>query len=310
VVVDDPAYPSVITVTDGSTMFARFGSPLWEQIVCIGYVDHGDRAAKTVVFTLAYADANGIIIGTDELRQGGQFEVGIHYGLSNRDQVRNVPNGNCRESFPVDHPITPGAPPTSTFTFSASKHAAPTAIADVLVSAREIDYVDGTSYHAAHTPQPGDRETLPAQHATAANPLGLPLVTPAAPISDAPFEMTDAIEEYGARVCPVFRNHRGVIATHVVIGDVLVARDGTVYGTVVVQSDGSFKPDEVGRMNENLCATMPGTFNGESFTTRPYRGSAAVAIGRIIVTPLEMFFSDGTSWRIAPPRPGSPAQFP
>jgi hypothetical protein len=98
--------------------------------VCVTVVNGAAQPAQRVRFAFEYADSRGGRIGSDELDVSGTFLPGVEYGLP------GIPAGPwhpyCR-ALSLPAAVLPR-------------------IQEIRVSVREIDYDDGSAWHAADLP--------------------------------------------------------------------------------------------------------------------------------------------------------------
>jgi hypothetical protein len=300
---DDPAHPSAVTVTGGLPFLATIYG-VRAEVMCVTIVNKGPRTATRISLNLAAVDAAGTIAGVDVMSAGGTFPVGVP--VASTPSRGDVPNGNChtiwaaggfsgaRWSYPKFHgPFVP--------------------IVAFAVSAREIQYDDGAVWKAESLPQTDDHVALPAS----APQTGLvSIAAMAAPGS--PADLTDAYLKAQAnrqdqipralekQVCIAFVNHDARIAKLVRAAFAFVNADGKVLGVQAYDIRGRFASglpfDEV----PTNCATMNGTWqlDGTFQYTDPQTGVSG-RVARIVTSPLEVDFVDGTSWQSAnPPKAG------
>jgi hypothetical protein len=302
IVVGDPARPSAVTITDGSTYLgSTFGVAM--DVACVAFVNHGPHTATKVGLNLAYVDATGTVLGVDFIYPTGKFFAGARSAFSgSRDQ--SVGNGNCHPIFPPK-----GAPNDSTFRYRMGRDAPPTVVAAILVSAREIVYDDGTAWRTDEVPHPGDHVTIPAVPFSAAVPAGPPLLSMRV-VAGSPVELTDVRADTAAApvqiTCVAFTNRDARVAKRVNVALAMVDRTGTVVGVETLYNKGTYSQGISIDTGPGLCTTIYGKADGDSFLYLPQgRGGPTVALGRIIATPLLVEFADGTSWQAPnPPKAG------
>jgi hypothetical protein len=297
-VTNDPGYPSPLAVVDGSTHVVTS-----TDVVCVAFVNNGPRTATKVSLSLAYVDAEGNVLGVDVISPRGVFPVGKRSAFSG-----GLENGNCHDTMQDRRP-----PRSSTVTYKPGRTAAPVPVAAVLVSAREIDYDDGTAFRADRVPHPGDHAMLPSPPpVSAAVPAGLPVVSPGV-APDAPFVVDDAVlagfpyDRFGMYVCWEFTNHGTAAANKVRIDLELVDRTGAIGGIVDTYATGNFAPGVLIDNTRGGCTLLTGTWDADTFTIHPH-GGAPVTTGRVIAVPVRIEFVDGTTWQSAhPPHIGDAA---
>ena len=301
-ILGDPARPTAITVTDGSTyLTSAYGIPM--NVSCVAFVNHGPHTATKVGLNLAYVDATGTVLGVDFIYPTGKFFVDARSAYSgSRDQF--VPNGNCHPIFPT------GKTADSTFRYRMGRTAPPTEVAAILVSAREIVYDDGTAWRTDQVPQPGDHVTIPPVPPFSAAVAAGPPVLSTRAVAGSPVELVDA-PVYGApsqaqSSCVAFSNHDARVAKRVNVALAMVDRTGTVAGVETLYNKGTYSQDIKIDTGPGLCTTIFGKADGDTFLYVPRgAGGPPVAIGRIIATPLLVEFADGTSWQAPnPPKAG------
>lgn len=305
-IADDPARPSAITVTDGSTYLysSRAALGVRMHVACVAFVNHGPRLATKVGLSLAYVDATGTVLGVDFIHPTGKFPVGVRSAFSGGgggglDRM----DGNCH---PIDDPRDAL---TSTLRYRMGRGAPPTDVAAILVSAREVVYDDGTAWRTDQVPQPGDHVALPSPPPfSAAVANGLPLVS-AQPVPEAPVELNDAVSfgplNSSADVCVVFTNHDPRPAKRVNVALALVDRTGTIADVRTSYNTGTFSQGILIDNSRGACTDMNGRMDGDTFKYKT-PGGDLVPIGRIVATPLLVEFADGTSWQNPhPPQAGA-----
>jgi hypothetical protein len=305
-VVGDPARPSAITVTDGST-YLTSAYQVQMNVACVAFVNHGPHTATKVGLNLAYVDATGTVLGVDFIYPTGKFFVDARSAFSgSRDQF--VPNGNC-------HSILQTSARDSTFKYRMGRSAPPTDVAAILVSAREIVYDDGTAWRTDQLPQPGDHVTIPpAPPFSAAVPAGPPVLSTRA-VTGSPIELNDAIA-YGAparmqSACVTFTNRDARVANRVNLALAYVDRTGTIVGVETLYNKGTYSQGITIDNAAGACTTFYGKADGDNLLYQPQGGGAAVPVGRIIASPLLVEFTDGTSWRAPnPPKRGDTVTAP
>ncbi|MDB5039760.1 MAG: hypothetical protein JWN27_486 [Candidatus Eremiobacteraeota bacterium] len=303
IVAADPAHPSDIAFADGSTYETSFQGILMD-VVCVAFVNNGAKTATKVGLNLAYVAADGTVLGVDSLYPPGSFPVAKRSAFSGVRGATPVSNGNCHPTFAVQRTSS------STFQYRLGRDAPPTDVATVLVSAREIVYVDGTAWRTDDVPHAGDHVRPPVPPPfNAAVPSGPPLIT-AMSAPGSPVTVDDAIRFGGeARypaVCVVFTDRDARTAKRVVVAHLLVDRTGTVADVKFGYNTGTFSTGVTIDNSRGACTAIEGGADGDSFLYRTMdRSGEAVPIGRIVVVPFSVDFADGTSWQ-APgvPKPG------
>jgi hypothetical protein len=285
-IINDPAYPSAITITDGT----MHGSSVYQipvNVTCVAFVNNGPKTATKVGLNLAYVDPDGVIMGVDVYFPRGKFPVGVRSAFSGPNEPNITPNGNCQKSF-AGRSNVPG------YAYEPGKggHGGP--IAAILVSAREIVYDDGTAFRTDSGPHTGDHVVLP--------PLAPPAVIVAtgppvfAASSDAsPLEIIGDVG-YGAdhQVYVGFTNRAAIMAKHILINLALVDRTGKIVGLNEMNIVGTFSPNLLITTGRGSIVNIPGTLDGDAFMYDA--DSGRVAIGRIIAMPVRIEYADGTSW--------------
>ncbi len=301
---DDPAHPSAVTVTGALPFLATiYGGEV--EVMCITIVNKGPRMATRIGLSLAAVDAAGTVAGVDVSSLGGTFPVGVP--VASTRSTSDIPNGNCdvihsaagfsqaHWSYPQFHgPFVP--------------------IVAFAVSAREIHYDDGTVWKAENLPQTGDHITMPANA-----PQNGPVHIAAMAAPGSPVDLTDAYQRAHAsrqsqipgalerQVCIAFANHDARIAKAVRTDFAFVNADGKVLGVQTFDIRGKFSSDgPVEDSRGGNCATMDGKWqpDGTFDYTDPQTGASG-RVARIVASPLEVDFADGTSWQSSnPPKAG------
>jgi hypothetical protein len=327
VILADPGRPSAIELTESSTYLLGIGSTgSADNVVCFVFVNHGAHTATKVGLSLAMVDATGTVAGVDVMYPTGKFFSGARSAFSGSRDTVAVPNGNCHLL------LTPRSVAGSTISYRVGQRNASTNIIAIVVSAREIVYDDGTVWRNANVPQTGERVVLPsALQSAAAVANGPPVVTPGN-VSGSPVEVTDAfryesvdsvrsgnsvnVARVRGGVCAIFTNH-DLRTVKRVSFDVSVAdRKGAIEDVRLIDARGKFSTGvPIDNANgsrrspgEANCTAVPGVFDADSFMMKPHGPtSAAIAVGRIVVTPSRVEFTDGTAWVApSPPKVGDP----
>ncbi len=303
----DPARPSAITVTDGST----YGTSIYSvaiDAVCVAFVNNGPRPAKAVRFSLAFADATGTVLGVDSIYANATVPVGARSAIS-RSGDPFFPNGNCDKLIAHRH----GAFDSSLW-YRVGKSPPDHEVAAILVSAREIIYDDGTTWRSDQLPQTGDHVTIPpAPPFSAAVPAGPPVLSIRS-VPGSPVELND-VNAFGASrsrdTCVTFTNHDARVAKRVNVALVLVDRTGTVAGVQTLYNKGTYSQDVKIDNSRGACAYLYQQTDGDTYYYDPKVGERLIAIGRVIAMPLLVEFADGTTWQAPnPPKIGDPVTAP
>ena len=284
-VLDNPAFRSPITVTDGST------SVIFKQQLCFGSINHGTGTASAITFNVEYVGPDGVALGVDEFGVRGEFPTGVRL------------HEFCRQS-PRFAPIADYEPAHGRF--------AP--VAAIFVSARSVSYADGSTFTAATVPKSGDRVLLPAPVESAATSGGLPIFS-AAREPRTPIELLAVYFCYGRAthgVCAPFVNHDARPARAVIFDLLLVDRAGNVTAIQRCEEDGTFGQ---GWIDSDPPPEFPLWYSFQPDQDRWFiilkRGAPLTEAGRIMLVPVEVDFKDGSSWTSpTPPELGQPAPLP
>lgn len=328
VVAADPTRPTALEIT-GATTYVLNGTSGVRDVVCVSFVNHGPSVATKVGLSLAMLDATGTVVGVDVMYPTGKFPAGERSAFSGSRDATDVPNGNC-------HAInSTGATQHSNFSFRPNKDTPLADVVAILVSAREIVYQDGTAYRTDQVPQTGDHLALPAAPAfVAAVPNGPPLVSFAA-VTGSPIEITDAfaaetVVQTGGRpsgggllgliaaipvttrsrsYCMTFANRDPRDVKFVRVNLAVVDRTGKVAGIETLDSKGPFAQATTADSGI-ACEGIRGKLDADTFLYQHGDGDP-VPVGRIVITPAQVDFVDGTSWTAPnPPAVGSPLSTP
>lgn len=306
-IADDPARPSAISVTDGST----YGTSAYNvaiDMACVAFVNHGPRPAKGVRLSFAFVDAAGTVLGVDSIYANATFPVGVRSAIS-RSGDPFFPNGNCDKLIAHKHGNY-----DSTVWYRVGKSPPDSEVAAILVSAREIIYDDGTTWRSDQLPQPGDHVTIPsAPPFNGAVPAGPPVLSMRS-VPGSPVEVND-VTAFGATrsrdTCVTFTNHDARVAKRVDIALVLVDRTGTVAGVQTLYNKGTYSQNVTIDNSRGACTYLYQQTDGDTFYYDPKVGERLVAIGRVIAVPLRVEFADGTTWQAPnPPKIGDPVTAP
>lgn len=295
VLVNDTSHPSVVTVTD-----AFFTHITGIDIVCVGFVQNGQKTAKQVGLSLAYVDAQGVVIGVELNYMYGKFGSGL-------------PAGTSTPRYPVDHPFTngnchktihDGGAVTSSFIYRPRGAAQAVAVAGIVASAREVIYEDGTAFRTDDVPKTGDKLPFAIPSPAAAVASGGPLYSASTSVTE-PFKVLDIIPN-GIRGEVCFRLQNGAKnATLARVALVKIGRGGKVLEADESQTSGRYTAAAV--MGNDICTRVKGRDVGVELFADTDGGRAA--IGRVIAVPLHEEFADGSAWdNPHPPRAGDPGQ--
>ena len=237
-VFDDLAHPSAVSVTGGMPFLATIYGTQFE-VMCVTVVNKGPRTATRIYLNLAAVDATGTVAGVDIMSAGGTFPVGVP--VASTPSRGDIPNGNC-------HRISASGG------FSGSRWSYPkfhgpfVPIVAFAVSAREIDYDDGTVWKAENLPQTDDHVTMPASA-----PQNGPVAIAAIAAPGSPVDITDAYQRALAsrqdqipgglerKVCIAFVNRDARVAKLVRTGFAFVDADGKVLGVQTYDIRGDFQ---------------------------------------------------------------------
>lgn len=299
VLVNDTSHPSVVTVTDAFfTHSTEYGVPI--DVVCVGFVQNGQKTAKQVGLSLAYVDAQGMVIGVEVNYAYGKFGSGLPAGTSTPRYPVDHPfnNGNCHKT------IHEGRDVTSSFMYHPRGAPQAVAVAGIVASAREVIYEDGTAFRTDDVPKTGDKLPFAIPSPAAAVPSGGPLYSASTSVTE-PFKVLDIVP-YGNRgeICYTLQNG-AKNATLARIALVKVGRGGNVLEVGESQTAGRFTAG--GPIGNEICTRVKGRDVGVELFADTDGGPAA--IGRVIAVPLHEEFADGSVWdNPRPPRAGDPGQ--
>jgi hypothetical protein len=294
--VNDAGHPSSVTVTDAFFSHgSEYSVPI--DIVCVGFVQNGPKTAKQVGLSLAYVDAQGVVIGVELLYAHGTFRSGLRAGGSMGRPVDNpFNNGNCHKS------LHEGRAFTSSFMYRPSGVRDAVAVAGIVASAREVVYEDGSAFRTDDVPKTGDKLPFAIPPPATGVPFGGPLYSVSTGVT-VPFAVRDIVP-YGNRgdICYTLQNGAKE-ATLARIALVKLGRDGNVIDIDESQSTGRFAAGA--SMGNEICARVKGRDVGDEFFAETAAGG--VAVGHVIAVPLREEFVDGTVWdNPRPPRAGEP----
>ncbi len=299
VLVNDTSHPSVVTVTDAFfTHSTDFGAPI--DVVCVGFVQNGGKTAKQVGLSLAYVDAQGVVIGVELNFSYGKFGSGLLAGTSTPRYPIDHPfsNGNCHKT------LHNGRDYSSSFMYRPRGAAQSIAVAGIVASAREVVYEDGTAWRTDDVPKTGDKLPFAVPPPAAAVPSGGPQYSASTSVAE-PFKVLD-IAAYGIRgdLCYLLQNG-AKNATLARIALVKVGRNGNVLEVEESETKGRYAAGAP--MGSAICPRVKGRDVGLELFADTDAGPAA--IGRVIAVPLHEEFADGSVWdNPHPPRAGDPAQ--
>ena len=296
---DDPAHPSAVSVAGGMPFLATIYGAQFE-IMCVTVVNKGPRPATRIFLSLAAVDAAGTVAGVDIMSAGGAFPVGLP--VTSTPSRGDIPNGNC-------HRITASGGFTGSRWTYPKFHGPFVPIVAFAVSAREIDYDDGTVWKAENLPQTDDHVTMPA-NAPQNGPV--PIAAMAAP--GTPVDITDAYQRAQARrqdqiprglerqECIAFVNHDARMAKLVRTSFAFVGPDRRVLGVQTYDIRGKFSPGIPIDDAPSNCATMNGKWqpDGTFSYTDPQTGVSGT-VARIVTAVVEVDFTDGTTWQSSNP---------
>ncbi len=316
-IANDPAHPSPIEVTGGSTLITIADYRDASELVCAVLVNHAPRTATRMTLSFAMVDASGTVIGVDLVHPSGRFapETPVQYSGGS-------PNGNCDL-------IYSGTNVERTSFWYRAPRSQPAQIAAVLVSAREVIFDDGTSFRTDNVPQSGDHVTLPPASPFSALPPALTAKSPVvaadrtpriaiATPSDSPVEISEAYQQDfflgrsddpQRRTCVVVTNRDARTAKFVRLNLAIGDRNGTIAGVDTLDAKGTFSRGvALGRW----CSTIAGWWTPDGFGYIPQgRRGPVVPIGTIVAVPVQVDFADGTSWQAPhPPQTGEPVKAP
>ena len=300
VLVNDTSHPSVVTITDAFfTHSTEYGVPI--DVVCVGFVQNGQKTAKQVGLSLAYVDAQGVVIGVELNFSYGKFGSGLPAATSMPRYPVDHPfnNGNCHKTIHEGRDAT-----SSSFMYRPRGAPQAVAVAGILASAREVVYEDGTAFRTDDVPKTGDKLPFAIPPPAAAVPSGGPLYSASASVTE-PFKVLDVVP-YGNRgeVCYTLQNG-AKNATLARTALVKVGRSGNVLEVEESQTNGRFAAGM--SMGGEICTRVKGRDVGVELFVDTDGGRAA--IGRVIAVPLHEEFADGTVWdNPHPPRAGDPGQ--
>ncbi|MDQ6940992.1 MAG: hypothetical protein M3169_00555, partial [Candidatus Eremiobacteraeota bacterium] len=286
VLVNDTSHPSVVTITDAFfTHSTESAAPI--DVVCVGFVQNGQKTAKQIGLSLAYVDAQGVVIGVELNFSYGKFGSGLPAGTSTPRYPLDHPftNGNCHKTFHEGRSVT------SSFMYRPRGAAQAVAVAGIVASAREVVYEDGTAFRTDDVPKTGDKLPFAIPPPAAAVPSGGPLYSVSTSITE-PFKVLDIVP-YGNRgeVCYTLQNG-AKNATLARIALVKVGRDGNVLDVEESQTSGRYAAGMA--MGNDICTRVKGRDVGVELFVDTDAGRAA--IGRVIAVPLHEEFADGSVW--------------
>ena len=299
VLVNDASHPSVVTITDAFfTRATEYGAPI--DVVCVGFVQNGQKTAKQVGLSLAYVDAQGVVIGVELNYSYGKFGSGLLAATSAPRYPVDHPfnNGNCHKTF------HDGRDATSSFMYRPRGAPQAVAVAGIVASAREVIYEDGTAFRTDDVPKTGDKLPFATPSPAAAVSSGGPLYSASTSVTE-PFKVLDIVP-YGNRgeVCYTLQNG-AKNATLARIALVKVGRGGNVLDVEESQTTGRYAAGAP--IGSAICTRVQGRDVGVELFVETDRGPAA--IGRVVAVPLHEEFADGSVWdNPHPPRLGDPAQ--
>jgi hypothetical protein len=291
IVAADPGRTSPIQLVDSSTyVLAAYGVAM--NGVCLAFVNHGPRPATKVGLSLAMLDATGTVLGVEVMYPRGKFAVDQRAAFAAPADPMSVPNGNCHATIAADRPFA------STFRYRAGKGAPVSDVAAILVSAREVQYDDGTAWRSDDVPKTGDHVALPdAPPFVAAVPAGPPVMTPHS-VANAPVEVLDAYR-YGLSgmggFCVAFVNRDAREARRVRVALTLLDRNGAVAGVETEDVRGKFGRDVPIDNDRGTCFFLRGKWDADTFVYQ--HDGMATPIGRIFASPALVDFADGAAWQ-------------
>ena len=317
VVANDPAHPSPVEVTAGSTYVVLDKLETTAQVVCAVFVNHGPRTATRLTLSFAMVDASGTVIGVDLVHPRGNFAPGSVSRYTSGGADPSAPNANCDAIRPAV-----GGQRTS-FWYRPAPHAPPAQVAAVLVSAREVIYDDGSSFKTDNIPKGGDHVELPPAPAFSAPPPAIMVkspdvasnLTPQMAVSrpaGAPVEITQAYQQDVFRgsaaglergTCVVFASHDARPVKHVRVNLAIGDRSGTVAGVQTMDVNAAYVREIP---IAPPCAFIAGWWTDQGFVSIPQgRRGPTVLVGTIVAVPITVDFEDGTSWNAPnPPQTG------
>jgi hypothetical protein len=289
-IVDDPEYPSSITLTDPFVYVLRqnydaayiYGGS-YDGFACFGYIDHTSHVPKKVTFNLAVVDATGFVIGENTL---------VADGIGSPNTCQNY--------------ASTVYPRIGSFGFTPNRQTALRKFAAIYVSAQQIIYDDGSTWQAEKRSKVGDKKTLPFPQSPlpASSTAGMPAVS-AINVPDAPFTIVDAFpceDGIGATFGSMRRDFGACVAFDsgpdpkrwktVRAALAIVDRSGIVVNIQTVDLRRGFSVGSEFRY-------LPGPIDHGSYEFAGSKNAARIQITRILAMPLLEEFTDGTMW-IAP----------
>ncbi len=303
-VVPDVRESAPVRIVDSSTNVLAPPAPSdLIDIVCFAFVNDGPRTAVKAAFDLTLVDAAGTVLAVQKMNPAGRFERGARSAFSHGGDPRVTPNGNC-------YPIYAYGRNGSTFMYRAGKGVPQTKIAAILLAPREVDYDDGTAWHASVPSRTaGSRVDLPVPAPSVAVPNGPPILTWRNP-PETQLHIDDAYLMGGPWLyaCISFTNLAPKVARRIRADVTMLDRGGTVVNVEHIAIAGRIKPNDPLTDQYGSCLSINGRFDGDTYL---YQRGETVPLGRIIVSPAGMEFEDGSAWTAPPPPPiGSRAPFP
>lgn len=305
-IVPDVREPAPIRIVDSSmNVLDANGVDDFIDIFCFAFVNGGSRTAVKTAFDVTLLDESGTVLAVQTMKPAGRFLPGERSAFSHGGDPRVTPNGNC-------YPIYAYGRNGSTFKYLARKGGPQTVIGAILLTPREVDYDDGTAWHASVPPRtPGSHVDLPPPAPPAlAVPNGPPVVTWRNP-PDTQLRIDDAFLVGGRwlSTCISFTNLAPKVARRVRADVTMLDRDGTVVNVEHITISDRIKPNDPLTNQRGSCLSINGHFDADTYLYQPRSGT--VELGRVIVTPGAIDFDDGTTWTgPAPPPIGSRAPFP
>ncbi|MBV8368710.1 MAG: hypothetical protein JO036_07210 [Candidatus Eremiobacteraeota bacterium] len=323
----DTTRPNAALEIRGGTTYNSIGPDGRQDVACIVFVNHGPRMATKVGLSLAMLDASGTVLGVEVMYPTGKFPVDARSAFSGGRISTQIPNGNCHGIF------AQGSAAHSNFVYRPRKGDPATEVAAILVSVREIVYDDGTAFRTDQVPQTGDKLPLPtAPPYSVAVADGPPPVT-VGTVAGSPIELTDAfrvenvvqtgggpggggllgliasipVTTRASLFCMTFANRDPRDVKNVRVNLAVLDRAGNVGAVETMDSKGPFATAAASADSGSSCEGFRGKWDADTFMYQPKDGTP-FAVGRVVITPGIVEFTDGTTWTVPnPPVPNPPA---
>jgi hypothetical protein len=287
------AYVSSLDVDPTSQQVGMFiyttqGYTSYAGHACFDFINHGPRPITKATFDFSAATADGNIVNVGSASASGSFAVDDETmtGLT-RSQV-------CLEYATSTRPVIG----RFLVNVRAGRLLVGAPISEILVSAKQVSYDDGSTWQAQQTPQVGDHITIASVPSPNRALPGWPIVR-VEPVAAAPFNVDafthvpqhgvflhSPVPQFG--VCVAFDAGNDAKQKQAQVAVVYIADDGTVVAVDNITMHGGRYYSE--------CRSSAGAIKDGTFIYNVRRGAPSTAIARVIVTPLSEEFADGAMW--------------